>query len=187
MAIGPLKGVLPPNPNTTRTPLGGFNTSELQSKLLSAREADLFQLLMEHNRLLYLNCLMQTAIAGKFESPVLGSAIGAVDKFVPVYRNKYPNPVAVTVLGLFSGVPGKQVKLSLSQANTNAEVVDFLGNTASAPSFNKRISGTILLQPHQELFINTADTNFALVAGDIFAVRVFDVRQLVADSSWETK
>lgn len=167
--------------------LGQFNRGELKSNAqLNDREQDLFNELIAMNRLLFLLALGQNTVAGKFEKPVTGDLIGTSANFISVYRNPNPYPVAVTVVGQFMGIAGKQVKLSLSQSQASGEVVDFLGNTPAAPSYNKRISTAILLAPKQELFIASADTGFTLLAADIFAVRVFDVRRFVADSSWET-
>lgn len=174
------------------SPLGQFNREELESgATLTPRERDLFRELINMNRLLFVLALGQGAAGGKFEKPVQGDEIQAMVSgtdagFISVYKNPNPYPVAVTILGQFSGVPGKQVKISLSQAQASNEVIDYLGNTAAAPSFNKRISVPIILAPKQEIFIASADTGFALLAADIFAVRVLDIRRLVADAAWET-
>lgn len=180
-----------PNPFTRRPgQLSQFTTQELESSL-TPRERDLFRELIGMNRLLFVLALGQGAAGGRFETPVLGDAIqaavaGTVANFVRVFQNPNPYPVAVTLLGQFSGAPGKQVKISLSQAQSTSEVIDFLGNTAAAPSFAKRISVPIILAPKQEIFIASADVVFPLVAADIFAVRVLDIRKLISDSAWET-
>ena len=87
---------------------------------------------------------------------------------------------------LMAQADGDQVKLSVSESSDDAGLVDYLGNTASGPSFNKRMSDTILLAPRQTLYVNTANTNFALTDSDVLRVRLFDVAELVGLQSWET-
>lgn len=165
---------------------GLLRNSDLNSPRLTVRERDLFMALKQQNRLNYLQCLMIKGVAGRFERPVFGNLIGATDRYISVIRNGQANPISVTISAQFGAVPGKAIKLSFSGSQAASEVVDYLGNSALAPSFGKLISDPILLIPGQELFINTANTLIALDAGDMFSVRVFDVAKFLVDGVWES-
>lgn len=141
-----------------------------------------------NNRIAFLTIMSQNPLpAGRFEQALRGDAIGAVDRYVRLYENTSLNPIGVAVYAQFTGAAGKQVKLALYPDGGDVTVVDYLGNTLASPSFNKKISATTILKPGEKLWINTADTNFALVAADTFNVRVFDPREYVGDRNWEAK
>lgn len=165
---------------------GLLRNSDLESPRLTTRERDLFMALKQQNRLNYLQCLMVKGVAGRFGKPVFGNAIGSSSQFIQVIRNGQANPISVTIAAQFAGGPGKQVKLSFSGSQAASEVVDYLGNTAAAPSFGKVISDPILLVPGQELFVACADPVFPLDAGDLLTVRVFDVAKFLTDGVWES-
>ncbi|OFV82579.1 MAG: hypothetical protein A2W26_02475 [Acidobacteria bacterium RBG_16_64_8] len=139
-------------------------------------------------RLLWLMLASQNPVpAGRFERALTGDVIGNVAGYYELYQNKGLNPVAVAIYATFTGVAGKQVKLATKNDPSDVTVVDYLGNTAAPPSFNKRISATTVLRPGEILYAGTADTAFALVVGDVFNVRIFDPREYVADSVWQAR
>lgn len=169
--------------------LGLLRKSQMMTReeALNPREKDLFDALITTNRLLFLLCLTAKATAGRFERAVTGDMIGVTDLFIPMYKNQSSYPLGVVIGGQFNSAAGRQIKLSLSQSGASSEVVDYLGNAASGPSFGKRISDPILLVPNQQLWINTADVNFALAAIDIFTVRIFDLAQYLSESAWQQR
>lgn len=141
-----------------------------------------------NNRLAFLTIMSQSPLpAGRFEQAMIGSDIGAIDQYKTMYENTGLNPVGIAVYAAFTGVAGKQVKLALMPDGGDATVVDYLGNSAVSPSFGKRISATTILKPGEKLWINTANTAVALIATDVFNVRIFDPREYVGDRSWEAK
>jgi hypothetical protein len=148
----------------------------------------LYNALVMSNRLAWMNLLAtQPLVTGKFATSMTGERIGAVDNYIELFTNKAAHPVAVRVLGSFSGIPGKQVKLALTPDSQDSSVVDYLGNTASAPSFNKRLTDSIVLMPNETIYINTVDPMFNLVLTDIFRVRLLDPAAIVANPSWEVR
>lgn len=166
-----------------------FNASPAQLKhasQLNARELDLFEMLKKQLRLSNLQLMLSGGVAGRFMRPVTGDRIGSSAAFIEAYRSTSSNPVAVVVAAQFTGVPGKQVKLSLAASDNAAEVVDYLGNSALAPSFGKIISYPILVKPNQALWITTANTLIPLVIGDVFTIRMFDAREYLTDDVWQT-
>lgn len=160
---------------------GPFPTSPAElAKLAGALE--------EHSRLQWLILLAQSPMpTARFGARLLGSAIGTTNRYVALYENSQPHPVAVKVLYTVGNLPGTQVALSTSQDTSNESAVDYLGNTSASPSFGKVVSDNIILRAKQTLYINTADTNFALDANDIFRVRVFDPSEFLKEDSWQRR
>lgn len=122
--------------------------------------------------LLAQNPLPVTRIQGSFK----GSALGSTDAYVELFKNRNSWPLAIRVAAEFNGAanPGTQVKLAFSTDGSDEQVADYLGSTANAPSYNKRITDPLILNPGATLYINTADTGFALDASDVFRLRIFD-------------
>lgn len=141
-----------------------------------------------NNRVFWLMLVGQSPLpAGSFEEAANGGQILTDNQYIPLYRNPQSTPVGVAIYATFVGEAGKQVKLALRPDGGDVTVVDYLGNTAAPPSFNKRISSTVVLKPQESLYINTVDTNFALAAGDVFKVRVFDPIAYLADTAWQSR
>lgn len=113
-----------------------------------------------------------TRVMGSFK----GDAIGAVDGYLSLVQNKQAWPIAVRIAAELNGArnPGVQVKLAFGQDGSDEQVADYLGSSGQAPSYNKRISDPIILRPAAALYINTADVNFPLDAGDVFRIRIYD-------------
>lgn len=106
------------------------------------------------------NSLPTTAVATNF----VGDLIGTTDRYLELYRNRYPRPVSLKVAGDFV-VPGSTVKLSLSP--TDNDVISILDSNGQT------VSDTIILPTNGTLWINTADTAFSL-NGSGFRVLLFD-------------
>jgi hypothetical protein len=159
--------------------------------LLPTSPAEMVKLaaaLEEHSRLQWLILLAQSPMpTTRFGARLLGSAIGTTNRYVSLYENSQPHPVAVKVLYTVGIVPGTQVALSTSQDTSNESAIDYLGNTSASPSFGKVISDNIILKAKQTLYINTADTAFTLDANDIFRVRVFDPSEFLKEDSWQRR
>lgn len=144
--------------------------------------------LVMQNRILWLICTTQQPIpVSKFGATIAGDKIGTTDNYILLFENTSVNPVGTRVLAVFGSPPGVQVKLSLTSQKDDSGLVDFLGNTASGPSFNKRLSDTLVLPPKGQLWINTADTTMALGSSDIFRVRVFDPGEIITSPDWELR
>lgn len=167
---------------------GYLRESDIEGHM-TPRERELFRALIQGNRINFMTLLLQSPQpAGAFDKAMTGDAIGTTDKYITlVAQNKRPNPIAVTIYAQFSGIPGKQVKISLTTNQSDDQVVDYLGNTPASPSFNKRRTDPVILNPGDALYINTADTNFALVVGDKFLVRIFDPARALNEEVWQTR
>lgn len=139
-----------------------------QGQKLSANMEELY-------RAIYLNVLLQAPMpSGRFSGTILGTAMTSAD-FVPLYVNNANSLVALRVLFDVGAIPGVQVYLSYSTDASFEQVIDYLGNSALTPSYNKRISDTILVLPAQTIYI--APVNFAIFppkADDKFRLRVWD-------------
>lgn len=141
------------------------------------------------NRLLWMLLITQQPIPiSRFANAMKGDKIGAVDNYQLLYENKGVNPVGVRIYADFGDVPGRQIKISLSNKKDDSDVVEFLGNTADAPSFNKRLSDTIVVMPQSKLWVNGINLSaFPLDVNDTFRVRVFDPGEFIASRDWELR
>jgi hypothetical protein len=104
--------------------------------------------------------LPTTSVATNF----VGDLIGTTDRYLELYRNRYPRPVSLKVAGDFV-IPGSAVDLSLSP--TNNDIISILDSNGQT------VSDTIILPTNGTLWINTADTAFSL-NGSNFRVLLFD-------------
>lgn len=147
------------------------------------------------NRISWLQlCAMSPLPAGRFLTPLRGNALDLVNgTYVELARNIQANPVGVAVYAQFNGIGalGAQTKIALSNDAGDSTVVDYLGASPNPPSFNKRISQTIILNPAERLFIALAETfpapPFPTDASDLFVVRMMDPGSYMSDSNWETR
>jgi hypothetical protein len=170
---------------------------DFDRRAIPAGDKAFAQMLM-NNRLLWLQLVgMNPLPMGEFATTLLGSAIPLLPLWAPpivplytsLYKNNESNLVGLVIGGQFAGAPGKQVKLSLSGDSSDEQVVDYLGDTPSAPSFNKRFSATIVLAPKQELFIAYAadPAVFPCTAATKFTVKVFNPARYLNDVKWEAR
>jgi hypothetical protein len=144
------------------------------------------------NRIAWLQlCAMSPLPAGRFLSPLRGDQFDLVTgNYVELARNIQANPVGVAVYAQFNGIGalGAQVKIALSNDAGDSTVVDYLGASPQPPSFNKRISQTIILNPAERLFIALVTIPvFLLDALDRFVVRMMDPGSYMSDPNWETR
>jgi hypothetical protein len=144
-------------------------------------------------------CAANPLPAGRFLPAMLGTAIpsgvGVNGRFVEIARNDVANPIGVAVYGQIV-TSGLQVKLSLGNDSGGSLIIDYLGATPASPSFNKRISCTVILNPAERLYIGLQEDpppevpgtySFPPTADDKFVVRVLDPAAYIADGNWETR
>lgn len=148
--------------------------------------------MVTNNRLLWLQLCAQNPLpTGYFDTPVRGMAIqaavtGIQAGYIPLFTNKSNNCVGVMVYATFH-VAGMQVKLSQNSNLADESVIDYLGSTALAPAFNKRISNTSIVVPNQTVYIASNDVGVVLTDADMFRVLVFDPVRYMNDNTWEAK
>jgi hypothetical protein len=153
-----------------------------------------------NNRLSWLQlCALNPLPAGRFLPALLGtaipSALGTVGSYSEIARNDLSNPIGIAVYGQFTTL-GLQVKLSLGDDSGGSLIIDYLGATAAFPSFNKRISCTVILNPAERLYIGLQEDpppavpgtySFIPTVDDRFVVRVLNPAAYIDDGNWETR
>jgi hypothetical protein len=155
------------------------------------------------NRLKWLTlCALNPLPAGRFLPALLGTTIpypgigpGVIAQYVEIARNDLSNPIGIAVYGQIDTL-GLQVKLSLGDDVGGSLIIDYLGATAAFPSFNKRISCSVILNPAERLYIALQEDpppavagtySFTPTASDRFVVRVLDPAAYINDGNWETR
>jgi hypothetical protein len=151
------------------------------------------------NRLAWVQlCGMSPLPAGRFVTALFGDALDNVaGAYTVLYRNVCANPVGVAIYAAIATL-GAQVKIGIGNDPGDSQVVDYLGNTPGAPSYNKRISSTVVLNPAESLYIALAgDLQLPPIPGNLYAfpttsddrfnIRVFDPAIYMPDVSWETR